>query len=239
MFLIKYFVTGIIFIVVAIINFINNGKRSDDKQNIFEHCNDEEINRAFNGLQITGVIFLENLLERKKFNLIVLDNGSIGAEVRGIKVIVERDFREKLNLETFRESLHEFRHVLDYNIQRLKSIILSIEIICLLVLTLTRLDIFKAHLPQNGYAFSRLILAIIIVINAIICGILDSILETKALKYPAENCEVYLNELFYDDNVIKKTKDYLTRQVITAIKWYKINIICRYSIIIVSVLAIF
>lgn len=235
MVLIKYFVTGIIFILISIINYINN-KTSYNNRNIFEYCNDEAINKAFNELNITGVMFIDKLLEGTHFDLIVLESGNIGAKVNKLKVFIEQDFKQKLKLETFRDSLHEFRHVLDYNIIRLKHSLLSITLIGIIILTITKLDILKVYLPINIYPFFILILQMVILLSTIICATLDIILETKAIKYPAENCEIYLHELFYDKDMIKKIKNYLMTDVSCAIKWYKINIICRYSIVIVIVI---
>lgn len=212
----------ILFVYIALIKYRTN---SSVGKSVFNKCQDPEIIQAFNNTNVTGTEFIKLLLnDNSKIKIINKKTPGNGAWVRFNKVFLNKDFSSTLSLETFRDSLHEYKHIQDNKYCKLQNILnyfIFITLITPMILLLLGL-IIKIN---KTIVLIRFIITIIGIFMSIISQSMCLTIENDAIRFVVTDCKKWLFDFKIDPNVVSKIYDFLSIQASYICEWYSMQII--------------
>lgn len=221
----NYIVSMMLFFIFLYIVLFKYRNSSEVGKAVLKKCEDPEIVQEFKNINITGLDFITKLLgNNNKFKIIIRNRSGNGACVHYNKIFMDQDFNNTLSLETFRDTLHEYRHVIDNRYCKLQNILVYIDFIDLLIsiILFTLGLIIKLN---NELIIFRIILVLTGTILCIICFGMNLTIENNAIRYVVIECKEKLIDFNFGENIINRIYSYLSLQAAYIAEWYTMQIV--------------
>ena len=166
----------------------------------------------------------QQLLKNNSSSKIVMKKKEgTGAGVRLNKVFLKNSFNDGLYLETFRDVLHESKHIIDKNL-----FLVNLFLVYLLGALLTILIVLfalKLIVHNNLINLIKSILSITIMALFFLQTMIHITLENNAIRYVVINCNHKLKEFEFEDTITLKIYEYLSLQACYISEWYTMKLV--------------
>lgn len=225
---------GFGFIILGIILAIVYRENSKIGKEVFKICMQQSIINEFKKLNLSGYDFMHYLATNNNDIIIIQDKkNEYGAYVRGNKVFLGNCFSKQMTLETYRDCLHEYCHILQGS--KVKSdFITNIIMFALISVLFTNKLIFlvlREIANKNYIIFSHNCITIIAVVTITLCIVnmyKKILIEKEAIQFAANKSRFYNHRLRFNRDTSKIVCDYLMNQAYYIIKWYNAQNISTY-----------
>lgn len=155
--------------------------------------------------------------------IIMKESDGTGASVRSNNVFLSSGFNDHLYLESFRDVLHESKHIIDKKLTIINLVLVYISGFLLVILCF--LFASKFIFPNNLINPIRSILSIIIMILFSLQTSIHITLENNAIRYVVISCNDKLKEFEFEDSIKRKIYEYLSLQACYISEWYIMNLV--------------
>ena len=175
---------------------------------------------------------MQQQLSKNKSSTKIIMKDKVGnaAMVRSNNVFLYNDFNNNLCLETFRDVLHESKHIIDKKLSTINLILVYFSgILLTILLIIYSLFIYQIiihnTIHNNLITLLRSIISIIIMLLFSVQTMIHITLENNAIRYVVINCNDKLKNLGFENAISRKIHDYLSLQACYISEWYTMNLI--------------